>query len=413
MDKNYSRIVTTSFMVIIFITAYIGNLGGVAFAQSDRPDIGLHWEMVTDLVAPLTRATAASSIKQLNSIGVKTAINNNKFIITGQGSWDQMQAALFGVDQSLTDFLGGPVDLTIHLPAGGTSITLNLQARNTTGYIWDIISDNNSSLYTQTGKPVFAMRSQGVGVPAIQTIPLKANASGDTAVHLKYWRPFEPETPIKTTLNIWMTAIGNVNLSDPNFKPHAEFEITDDQVGQEVNPYIALQNEGLPSSWDWRTQGIIPPVRNQGACGSCWAFGTVGAMEPAIMKAGGSATDLSEQFLVSCNTDGWGCDGGSTAHNYHYDTLGINQTTIGAVLESEKPYTATNGTCTIAYNHPYKLSGWDYVSGSWPTVDQLKNAIYNYGPIKASVCADDSWSSYISHFEITQGCVPPRLAVPG
>jgi C1A family cysteine protease len=70
----------------------------------------------------------------------------------------------------------------------------------------------------------------------------------------------------------------------------------------------------LPTSYDWRTKGIVTPVKNQGGCGSCWAFSSVAIMESAILKAGGPTTNLSEQFLVSCNTKGFSCAGGG------YDT---------------------------------------------------------------------------------------------
>jgi hypothetical protein len=156
--------------------------------------------------------------------------------------------------------------------------------------------------------------------------------------------------------------------------------------------------KGLPASLDWRTEGIVTSVKDQMTCGSCWAFGTVGVMESALLKSGGPSTDLSEQFLVSCNKDGWSCAGGLTAHKYHTNVLGKNQSVVGAVLESVKPYTDSNGTCTIAYSHPYKLNGWQFVAAggeiAMPTVDQIKNAIYTYGPVTAGICAGNAFSSY-------------------
>jgi inhibitor of cysteine peptidase len=149
---------------------------------------------------------------------------------------------------------------------------------------------------------------------------------------------------------------------------------------------------------DWRLAGIVPPVRNQGSCGSCWAFGTVGIMESAIAKIHGPQVDLSEQFLVSCNTYGWNCqDGGLTAHMWHYDAFAKNQTSIGAVLEADKPYTATDGACAEPYAHPFSLSGWEFiVDYEWemPTVDQIKSAIAAYGPVTAGVCAGRAFSNY-------------------
>jgi C1A family cysteine protease len=55
----------------------------------------------------------------------------------------------------------------------------------------------------------------------------------------------------------------------------------------------------LPAHFDWRDRDIVPDVRDQGACNSCWAFGTVGVMESVLLMNGAADSDLSEQFLVS------------------------------------------------------------------------------------------------------------------
>jgi C1A family cysteine protease len=236
-----------------------------------------------------------------------------------------------------------------------------------------------------------------VGVPSIQTIRLSATRTGDTFIHLLYHRPWEATTETHAQVNIWMTgATSMIELSDPTPAAVLAKESTSNDG---TDPYAMLDEikTALPASFDWRTQGIVPAVRNQGGCGSCWAFGTVGVMESAVIKGGGPMTDLSEQFLVSCNKDGWDCNGGLTATKYHYNVLGLNQSAAGAVLETSKPYTATNGSCTDVYSHPYKASGWQFITGSeWtmPTNDQLKTAIYTYGPVTAGVCADNGWNSY-------------------
>jgi C1A family cysteine protease len=224
-------------------------------------------------------------------------------------------------------------------------------------------------------------------------------STGNIKVHLRYVRLFEPDTALHAQLNILLPeSLDIIDLTDPTPKVSLIKEDANGADETEVDVYENLpENKGLPTSWDYRTRGIVPAVRDQGSCGGCWSFGTVGVMESAIKKAGGPLTDLSEQFLISCNSSGWDCDGGLTAHKYHYNTLSKNQTQIGAVLESVKPYTATNGTCSVTYNHPYRLSNWTFITGSeWtmPTVTQIKNAIYAYGPITAGVCVGPAFSSY-------------------
>ncbi len=401
MSAKQPKLRVAAFMVATLLAMPVFGLGGTAFAQegaapSVQKQTGFHWQMVVDPAPPVSRAVA-NATEQLSQVGVRTAVTASKLVMDGQESLEQMRTALFDTASPWMDFLGGPIELALYLPANGTPVTLNLEARNTTGYRWEVVS-GDGSLYTASAETAFAMRSKGYGAPAIQTLQLKATGKGNTAVHLKYRRPFEPDAPVQTQLNIWMPTVGNVELSDPTpSELISEVEMRASQSSIEPSPYAELQPKALPTSWDWRTKGIVPAVRDQGSCGSCWSFGTVGVMESAVKKGGGSLTDLSEQFLISCNKDGWSCNGGLTANKYHYNTLGTSQTAIGAVLESAKPYTATNGACTASYSHPYKLSNWAFITGSeWtmPTVDQLKNAIYTYGPITAGVCVDSGWYSY-------------------
>merc|ERR1712002_917771 len=64
-----------------------------------------------------------------------------------------------------------------------------------------------------------------------------------------------------------------------------------------------------PDSKDWRQEGAVQHVKNQGQCGSCWAFGTVGALEGQQFLRHGNLPDCSEQQLVDCDHSSSGCDG--------------------------------------------------------------------------------------------------------
>ncbi len=144
----------------------------------------------------------------------------------------------------------------------------------------------------------------------------------------------------------------------------------------------------VPSKWDWRESGDVTPVRNQGSCGSCWAFGTIATLESVLLIKSDKEIDLSEQHLVSCNDEGWGCNGGWWAHEMLVSP--------GAVQESDFPYAANNSACGGPYQYKARLSGWAYVDGTEkiPAVEKIKAAIHDYGPVSTAVYVGQAFQAY-------------------
>ncbi|KAJ7553062.1 hypothetical protein O6H91_06G117000 [Diphasiastrum complanatum] len=115
------------------------------------------------------------------------------------------------------------------------------------------------------------------------------------------------------------------------------------------NPAPELPVNDLPTDFDWRELGAVTEVKNQGACGSCWAFSTTGAVEGAHFLQTGKLLSLSEQQLVDCDhqcdseeTDACdaGCNGGLMTNAYEYALQ-----SGGLELEKDYPYSGIDGTC--------------------------------------------------------------------
>jgi len=97
--------------------------------------------------------------------------------------------------------------------------------------------------------------------------------------------------------------------------------------------------EKLVDSWDWTRKGAVNMVKNQGRCGSCWAFSATGALEGANFLAGHGLVSLSEQQLVDCDHRGHGCNGGLPTWAFAYYQGAY------ACSETAYPYKGKNGFC--------------------------------------------------------------------
>merc|ERR1719201_1689737 len=104
---------------------------------------------------------------------------------------------------------------------------------------------------------------------------------------------------------------------------------------------VVLDEKSAPASVDWTTKNAVTPVKNQGQCGSCWAFSTTGSTEGINAIKTGKLESFSEQQLVSCakSFGNQGCNGGLMDDGFKYIIA------KGDVLETEYPYTGKTGTC--------------------------------------------------------------------
>jgi C1A family cysteine protease len=182
------------------------------------------------------------------------------------------------------------------------------------------------------------------------------------------------------------------------------------RVGAPFDP--CTPRGSLPASFDWRELDGCTRIRDQNvgavSCGSCWAFATVGPLESNIRIKDGVSVDLSEQWLVSCNQEGWSCSGGRPVHEYHEDTPDPCGD-YGAVLESDFPYVADDppdALCNCPYSHRYWIDEWSYVGdgSSTPPTDSIKQAILDYGPVTTAIEVNPAFEAYSGG--VFNACVP-------
>ncbi|XP_059138686.1 procathepsin L-like, partial [Physella acuta] len=145
-------------------------------------------------------------------------------------------------------------------------------------------------------------------------------------------------------------------------------------------------NKKLPKVVDWRSKGYVTPVKDQGECGSCWAFSAVGSLEGQNFKATGKLTSLSESQLVDCSTTSGndGCDGGNVIQAFHF----IKED--GGIDSAENyPYTPEENFCKYI-RKPVAATVRGSVCIPPGDEDALKEAVATIGPVSVTIDADDS-----------------------
>ena len=141
------------------------------------------------------------------------------------------------------------------------------------------------------------------------------------------------------------------------------------------------------SAYSWRDAGRVTPIRDQGNCGSCWTFGTLGALESSNWIRSGTAFDKAEQHLLSCSGVGT-CNGGWWAFDYIKNK--------GTTYETQYPYTAMDSACRTNVSLPFKVAAWGYVdpNGGIPSPQAMKSALCEHGPLAIAVNATDAFVAY-------------------
>lgn len=274
----------------------------------------------------------------------------------------------------------------IELPVGHV-LQIDLESNPSTGYAWQLRNAVQSNV-RQIDSQWIPHAPAVLGAPGTSQLRFVGARHARATLELVYVRSWESSAPVDT-----FTVEVDVEGESPTLGGKPEKLPKPNPDDPPDDPPV------LSDSFSWcdpllNPQGVdaCADVRDQGQCGSCWAFGTLGSIESAISIFRAQSRDLSEQELVDCIAD-WGCDGGWFAHEF----VQLN----GAQWESYYPYvsgvTTVDGEACLDTESPRdSIDGYGevfHVPNKLPSVADLKSAISTYGPVAAAACASN-WSPY-------------------
>lgn len=186
--------------------------------------------------------------------------------------------------------------------------------------------------------------------------------------------------------------VGRLFAMDSETTHRAVAPFTEPEVAVWPTPDPLIEMMDFPSAFDLRQTGGATVAKNQGfssTCFPCWSFSLIGAAESAIRIATGIEYDLSEQHLLDCNTNGYGCSGGFvdgwTALRNH-----------GAIEEECYPFLNADSPCGQDTCTPVA-----WISGVYPvpfSVKSIKYALFYHGALSCSMTIYDDIMSY------SEGC---------
>jgi len=239
--------------------------------------------------------------------------------------------------------------------------------------MWETFKQTHGKIYKTMSEEIARFENFRENLPLIDSRNLEELAKGGSAKHgITQFSDMSQEEFAQTFLTLDMTKIPSSNATD----------VTD------VKPYT-----GPAALVDW-TGKYTSPVKNQGYCGSCWAFSASEQIESdAIRQLGWSTASsswLSPEQLVDCDTQSSGCNGGWPEWAYDYV-----RKAGGIELESDYPYSAYYGNSGLckSTSTKYKIGVTSYSTFTRGAESSIASHVKSTGPV--SICIDAStWNSY-------------------
>ncbi|KAM9309803.1 cathepsin K [Pholidichthys leucotaenia] len=213
------------------------------------------------------------------------------------------------------------------------------------------------------------------------------NGLGEEAIRRTIWeknlRMIEAHNQ-EAALDIHSFEMGMNHLGDMTSEEVAE-KMTGLQVPMSRDGSFTVALDGrlsrIPKSVDYRKKGMVSPVKDQGSCGSCWAFSSAGALEGQLAKKTGQLIELSPQNLVDCVKENDGCGGGYMTNAFEYveENGGIDS-------EEVYPYVGEQGPCR------YNSSGMAAECKGYKEIPKgnehaLAVALFKAGPVSVGIDA--------------------------
>jgi cathepsin F len=171
------------------------------------------------------------------------------------------------------------------------------------------------------------------------------------------------------TFQEFRTAYLNLRISPVDIQKHS---------GKSFLTYL----QDSPASFDWRDKKVVGPVKDQGSCGSCWAFSTVGNLEGLHAIKTGELVQYAEQQLVDCDMVDEGCNGGLMENAFEY----IKEAG-GIELQADYVYHARKGKCKFdAKKSALKVTGFEVKADI--DENEMKDMLVQTGPLAIALNAD-------------------------
>lgn len=178
---------------------------------------------------------------------------------------------------------------------------------------------------------------------------------------------------------------GLIVPTDKEFRKLFKVQSNYIQDGQKIYDLkLSKYGDENATSFDLRDYNGITSVKDQGTCGSCWAFAAVATIESSHALINKEKLDLSEQSFVNCVNDSDGCSGGW--YDFAYNWLLENDAAVA--LEGQTPYKVVENTCALSEGKSnVKIANYKFISGN-PSTEEVKNLLVRHGALAVALDAN-------------------------